>query len=392
MALTKKRILVLLCIALLVSAGSAKDEKFQRWYPEFGFIFENALRNNCTAEYAGYLAGKKSVQYVAIYRFTGAGWTNQLVEPVVNCLLTSTSPYVQASMASAGVLLGLTPTILAAVGSSSDETAMLFILSKRPLLAVFLAGGSPAVFPMRSFEYQDPIKILRERRGRIYPPMLSNNGQLMIMALEYIFALAAVANVVTVSYELGVQVSCTFAPHLTYLILLWAVLNLAIHVSGSVALYLRVRVKCQLPCNNLFDYLRIHFTPVVMQRPYTIEVVPETYWFIAINWFTSILTVCHVLYGTLTFSSMLFISVKDSLRVIGRLMASVICCRVVLMYELAALRDSFNFIDGSEVEMQVQQEMEFSDVSHEGSDPAKMRNGTRGNFLEQGPVQYTTIG
>ena len=63
------------------------------------------------------------------------------------------------------MLLGLTPTILAAVGSSAEETAMLFILSKRPLLAVFLAGGSPAVFPMRSFEDQDPIGLLKKRPG-----------------------------------------------------------------------------------------------------------------------------------------------------------------------------------------------------------------------------------
>jgi hypothetical protein len=387
MAPTTKRILGLLCIGLLISSVSATNEKFQLWYPEFGFIFETILHANCTAEYAGYLAGVKSPKYVQIYRFTGAGWTNQLAEPVVNCILTSTSSFVQASMASAGVLLGLTPTILAAVGSSADETAMLFILSKRPLLAVFLAGGSPAVFPMRSFEYQDPIGLLRERRGRLYPPELTNKGQFVIMVLEYIIVLAAVANVVTVAQELGVQVSCSFAPHLTYLVLLWAVLNLSIHISGAAALYLRVRVKCQLPCNTLLDYIRIHFTPVSMQRPHTIEVVPESYWFVAINWFTSILTVCHVLYGTLTFSSMLFISVKDSLRVISRLMASVISCRVVLMYELAILRDSFNCNLESEVEMQGQ-EVEFRDVSHKGFDRAT-HTGTRESLLEPG---YTITG
>jgi hypothetical protein len=360
---TMKRILGLLCIALLVSSVSATNEKFQLWYPEFGFIFDTILHTNCTAEHAAYLAGKKSAQYVHIYQFTGAVWTNQIAEPVVNCILKSTSPYVQASMASAGVLLGLTPTILAAVGSSAEETAMLFILSKRPLLAVFLAGGSPAVFPMRSFEDQDPIGLLQERPGRLYPPRLSNKGQLAIMVLEYVIALAAVANVVTVAYDLGMQVSSSFAPETTYLPLLWAVLNLAIHTSGAVALYLRVKVKSQLPCNTPFDYLRIHFTPVSMQRPHTIEVLPETYWFIAVSWLTS----------TLAFSSMLFISVKDSLRVITRFMASAICCRVILMYELAALRDSFNFNPESEVEMQGQV-VEFSNVSHQGPDAA-MRTG-----------------
>jgi hypothetical protein len=97
------------------------------------------------------------------------------------------------------------------------------------------------------------------------------------MVLEYIVAMAAVANVVTVAYDLGMQVSCSFAPHITYLPLLWAVLNLAIHTSGAVALYLRVRVKSQLPRNTPFDYLRIHFTPVLMQRPHIIETLPETY-------------------------------------------------------------------------------------------------------------------
>ena len=50
---------------------------------------------------------------------------------------------------------------------------------------------------------------------------------------------------------------------------------------------------------------------------------------------------------------MLFISVKDSLAVIGRYFVSVMCCRIVLMYELATLRDSFNVItvDGSDVEL-----------------------------------------
>ena len=201
------------------------------------------------------------------------------------------------------------------------------------------------------------------------------------MVLEYIIALAAVANVVTVAYDLGMQVSSSFAPETTYLPLLWAVLNLAIHTSGAVALYLRVTVESQLPCNTPFDYLRIHFTPVSMQRPHTIKVLPETYWFIAVSWLTSTLTVCHGLYATLAFSSMLFISVKDSLRVISRFMASVICCRVILMYELAVLRDSSKLPE-SELEMQGQA-VEFSNFSHQGPDAAT-RTGSKEILLEGG--------
>jgi hypothetical protein len=60
---TTKRTLGLLCIVLLVSSVSATKKKFQRWYPEFGFIFDTILHTNCTVEYAAYLTGKKSIQY-----------------------------------------------------------------------------------------------------------------------------------------------------------------------------------------------------------------------------------------------------------------------------------------------------------------------------------------
>lgn len=38
------------------------------------------------------------------------------------------------------------PTILALVGSNVQETAVIFILRRRPLLALCLAVGSPVVY------------------------------------------------------------------------------------------------------------------------------------------------------------------------------------------------------------------------------------------------------
>lgn len=56
------------------------------------------------------------------------------------------------------------------------------------------------------------------------------------------------------------------------------------------------------------------------------------------------------------------------------------------MYELAVLRDSFNFNPESEVEMQ-EQEVDFSNISQKGSDPSS-RTETMENLLEQGHEQY----
>jgi hypothetical protein len=62
-------------------------------------------------------------------------------------------------MAGAQVLLGLTPTILATLGRSTEETSTLSVTGKRPFLALFLAAGSPATAQMRAFDFKDPLTI-----------------------------------------------------------------------------------------------------------------------------------------------------------------------------------------------------------------------------------------
>ncbi|KAH8588812.1 hypothetical protein B0O99DRAFT_554606 [Bisporella sp. PMI_857] len=334
--------MIILFFLFFVSIAAAKPatNQFQHWYREFGFIFERIRINNCTPEYEAYLSGQINSSYIDWY--SGAETTNGLAQPVVNCILGYTSEFIKSNMNSAGVLLGLMPTILAAVGSSADETSMLSVISRRPLLALLLATGSPAVFPRRSFEHRDPIGILREREGRLHPPVLSGFTRALIMVIEYFFTLAAIANVVTISWELGRQVICTFAPQVTYIPLLWAVLNIGIHISQAIALQLRTTVSCPRKSYSILSLIKIQFTSLDHQRPMHITVHPETYAYIFFSWLTPLFTVLHGLFGTLAFSSMLFISVRDSLYVISRYMFSVIICRMVLMYELALLRDCYN--------------------------------------------------
>jgi hypothetical protein len=342
---------ILLLLGFHIHVASAARNQFKKWYPEYGFIYDRILHTNCTKEYGTYLHATKNISYID--RYTGGGWTNQLAQPVVNCILECVSSFIMSDTGSAQVLLGLTPSMLAVLGPSTEETSLLFVIGRRPFLALCIAAGSPAVFPMRAFEYKDPIGLLKDREGRIRPPPFNLVRAPIVMALEYLVVIAAVANIATLSKELGVQVVCSFAPQLTYLVLLWAFLILIIHASGSIALLLRARVSCGRSSNTVLHWIGIQFTPFEKQRPINVYMIPETYWFTIFSWFTAILTVCHVIYGTLTFSSMLFISVRDSIAVIGRYFLSVMCCRIVLMYELAELRDSFNVVsvDGSEVEL-----------------------------------------
>jgi hypothetical protein len=68
-------------------------------------------------------------------------------------------------------------------------------------------------------------------------------------------------------------------------------------------------------------------------------VVNESGWYVLLSWATSVGIAFHIIYGTVTFSSVLFISVRDSIGVVCWFMGSVLVCRIVLMYELASLRD-----------------------------------------------------
>ena len=339
---TKASFFLLLFLTLHANQTLAFQSRiqFRTWYPEFRSIFNNTLHNHCRREYDTYLYAEKNVSHVD--SLTGGEWTNQLAQPVVNCILEHISEFIKTNMASAQVLLGLTPSMLAVLGPSTEETALLCVIGRRPALAMLVAAGSPAVFPMRSFDNRDPLGIIKERQGRLRPPATNPSKARVIFAIEYVVVIAAIANVATLSKALGYQVVCNFAPHLTYLVLLWAYLILIIHGSGAIALSLRAHVSIDKAKRTAYHCLRIQFTPFEEQRPIRTVVVPETYWFTFFSWFTAIFTVCHVIYGTLTFSSMLFISVRDSITVITRYLASVLCCRIVLMYELAMLRDSFN--------------------------------------------------
>ncbi|KAH8585554.1 hypothetical protein B0O99DRAFT_696354 [Bisporella sp. PMI_857] len=68
---------------------------------------------------------------------------------VIDCFFNYMRDIDKAEMASAGVLLGLMPTIIASAGSTLADTALL--VSKRPLLAFLLAIESPSVTPLRIF-------------------------------------------------------------------------------------------------------------------------------------------------------------------------------------------------------------------------------------------------
>ncbi|KAI5924581.1 hypothetical protein F4810DRAFT_664254 [Camillea tinctor] len=346
-------------LALLVamaqpSLGMVFTNQFQQWYPQYGFIFEEILHTNCTVQYAKYLTGYQNQS--DIDWFGGGGTISVLTQPVTLCILNGTSDYVKSIMASAQVLLGVMPTILALIGPSTEELALLTVVARRPLLALLLALGCPSVYLSRAFEYRDPDGLLQDRKDRLRQWRPFPAAQWTISFCEYALAIMAVVNTALLDWDLGIKTICSFLSDTVIAPTIWGLLAVAIHIVGTITLRLRVRREYgprdagegttftdwlwRTP-DRLKEICRWEFIPSVAQGSIRVKTFPETKTFIFLAWFLSPGIICHIIFGTILMSSLTFIGPKDAFGVVGRYMLSVLACRIILMYEIAGLREGY---------------------------------------------------
>jgi hypothetical protein len=255
-----------------------------------------------------------------------------------------------ANMQSAGILLGVLPTILTFIGTSKVETGILAL--RRPLLAFLISAGAPAVNPLRTFEYTSPGNILQSWEGRkVHPVPARRWCRSVLVLLQYFVVLAALANVMEVTRELAYWAICSWAPEDVFLPFFWSCGTLLLHVLGVLAVHQRVRLTSRgsqahknsfynIPLARCRAWLAQEFT---LSSPYDhgreeLSLKPETYWFLFTNWCLSAIAMCHIILGTLVLSSMLFISTADAAVVAFRFMASTMACRLVLTHELCGLQ------------------------------------------------------
>jgi hypothetical protein len=281
---------------------------------------------------------------------------------LAECILENTKETTKGNMASGIVALGLMPTILVFLGSSTAETVLL--ARRRPLLAFLIACGSPSVNPLRTFTYADPVADLKTVEGHLVPTSFRPRQAALVTLLEFIFVLAAVANTYTACYQMGFWTVNTMSCDSTFYPLAWAALTLWIHLCGMLALSLRVKtakdqIKSSKPgyTSKLTQWFKHEAEPCIMHEKLVLAWKPQTYVFVGMSWLISVSTVAHIVYGTVTFSGLYFIGKistipqaddtekcvmclgwLDSLTLIGRLFASTIVCRAVLMFELAGMR------------------------------------------------------
>ncbi|KAM0426399.1 hypothetical protein ACHAPT_008445 [Fusarium lateritium] len=333
-------LLFFVLLVVQVSSTSGTMEQFKDWYPEWGFIFARIVEVECQKEYQLYLTNTtRGTGWSDAAEWLGAGPWSASVVPLVNCIVRHSSEYQKSGMASANVFLGLTPAILASLGSTVDETSLIYIFGRRPFLALCLSAGSPGVPPCPLFEYRKFNQLHEKRPGRLRLRTFPFCAEALIWVAEHVVALASIANVVSVGYELSSRVIMVFAPELTYLILIWLFMGTVAHILAAIALRLRVEIN-EPPILDSVTWLKSWIAPREAggQRQTKFKILHETLTYTFFSGFISLFIAAYIMFGTLVFSSILFISVWDCMPVVGRLMASVIACRIVLMYELARIR------------------------------------------------------
>ncbi|KAL2691353.1 hypothetical protein Neosp_001737 [[Neocosmospora] mangrovei] len=376
-------------IGFAIAATSTKQ--FKHWYPR------NITKNNCSVEYNKYLTGFKN--HSEIDHMAGAGIYTALTQPVVECILKHTSEFLKGSMTGAQILLGVMPTIVALLGPSHDEIAMLSNVGRRPLLAAGIALASPSAYFSRAFEYSDPTKILYHEKGRLEQWRPENVfPQLLISFFEYVVVAAACWNVVTNTLQVSLWTINSISSDTDFMPNLWLGFGLCIHIFSGVVFRLRLRGWRLKERNDGVDAkgMSVHTVSVhgqgekgVGDQPSILksarrlansfltwikdtgpraadiltltEFVPcaadgyvvhirtfkETKTFLLLAWWQAIFTILHVVFGTLVFAGMLFVGLQDALSIVGRYIIPVVVCRVILMYELAGVRESWETLDGN---------------------------------------------
>lgn len=167
--------------------------------------------------------------------------TNSSQYFVEDCILDNIRSSYQMNYQSAAVILGILPGLLGSLGARLSEISYLSV--HRPVLSLLLAVGSPAVWPTRVFEYDDPVDTVKEGLNKLVIPNLSDRprASACLSALQYVLALASIANMIEISLQLGRKTVLAWSCLFDYGPLLWVLLPVVIHLLAAVTYNIEIR-------------------------------------------------------------------------------------------------------------------------------------------------------
>ncbi|KAH8162562.1 hypothetical protein CIB48_g5688 [Xylaria polymorpha] len=278
----------------------------------------------------------------------------------IECLLEAFPEYRKSEIGASSVALGLLPTMLSLIGPSITDQAVL--ATRRPLLSLLLATGSPAVNPQLGDAYTVSIekklclaKATDEQSRNI---RISGTRIFFVSLIEHAAAIGAWINVVILAYQLSIFTVTSFSVKFGYLPAVWVGLSIPIHLTSYVALRLRMRRPERKKANgrekDLFAFwaasCAAEFTPCEYHQPKTLEWGDEGQLQYkagrVFTWLLNFAIVAHIIFGTLTLSGLLFISAADAIGVVARFFASTLVSKWIFAYELSGIEKT-TFLKGS---------------------------------------------
>lgn len=322
--------------------------KYDSWYHDFSDqldLISTTVCNLSLAAYRGDPTARATLGPVRDYCWSHA-----------NCLLSTASERVKASFGGTSILLGLAPTTLSVLGPSVAEMALLSL--HRPFLSFLLSLGAPAVFPGRFLLWNDPLRANEPSTGAFIVQPFSKKISILVSVIQYLVAATCCGNIFHATYAIGLRSIISWDCRSSYWPLLWVVLSLVIHFTATISLRAAIQHKKGVTTPRQREYISeplderhkpkrmgvvrvIHneVTPSAnidqqVSDLYDVRVGPVA---LVLQYTGAFLSVCHLVFGTLLFSSLQFIGVGDAVILILRLIASATFCRVVLQFEVGGM-------------------------------------------------------
>ena len=334
-----RRLLILTFLLIIPSIEASRHNplRTESWFPHFHNEIITINTNNCSSELKAYLADSNAATCKA----------------QLNCILENFTEYSKAAMASASILLGLLPVIIASLAPSLAEVALLSTC--RPVLSALLAVAAPAVFISRPMDYTDPLELLEPGRGRFTLSRFSwRNVALLVSVGEYILIAIAIANMLAVAYQVGTSTILVWRCQFSYAPIAWTVLPIVVHLTATIP-WMCSRTVRQLKRGQQAEsypkhtqsrtswstWLRTEPTPGAYQNQQIVLSGAPELWVVVLNNVATLMGFVHIIFGVMVYSSLSLISSLDALRIAARFFLSAIICRIVLTLEISGLRGSF---------------------------------------------------
>ena len=124
----------------------------------------------------------------------------------------------------------------------------------------------------------------------------------------------------------------------------WILVGVATHIFGAFIFAIfktrsdRTYSRKSLSVLDWVEWARKQFSPARQADNVQSIYLPCSWQELLLCWFTGVLSAINLVWGSMVFSSLLFISIKDAFFIVLRFMASAIVCRAIARYEICAIR------------------------------------------------------